>query len=592
MRKIRSEACGRPKSPLLRRMLTACAAATALIVPATIASAQTRMQTGDGLLQVQAQLPDEVRTGEQFQYKIMLRNSSDNVVLHDIVLKQTKSDGFSIESTSQRKKAEQENSNSENEDSNRKQESKNESVSMTSGQFKIDKLEPGQSKTITVKAAADKEGELRSCLQIESYKPALCMTSTVVKPDLQITKNAPEQADRCNAIELVYTVNNDGSGDVGTFQIVDELGDGLKTIEGNSTLKFDVDGLRSGDTRQFVARVFATRPGSFTSRAVAKAEDSDLRARSASTTTNVESADLQVKIDDPGRLYGQDVATFTAYVTNTGNITANDVAVNVMWPGDASLVDISDYEITRNQSKQSDSSGNQYPSPMQVSEKNQSDSNQNSDQESDDHSQQGSSGRQSNQSQGNRSQMSSEQFMISDLQPGETATFQYAVRPRGMNEVETQVKALYVCAVDMAQGQDQAVSRITSTGYGQATIVRLPAMQMFIVDDEDPVTDGTAVTYTIRVTNEGDAAEQNIQLTATLPQGLEFKSADGPTEFDQNGSEISFQQIDTMEPGDTVDFEVTASNKGQGSVNFKATLSSQSLDKDVTAEEPTQLVSN
>ena len=302
-------------------------------------------------------------------------------------------------------------------------------------------LEPGQSQTIQIKAAADKEGQLKSCLQVISYKPSLCLMATVVKPELQLTKKAPKQADRCNQIELTYTVKNDGSGDVGTFVITDDLGDGLKTIEGNSTLKFDVDGLPAGETRKFVARVFATKPGEFSSRAVATAKNSELKSRSEQTTTKVVAADLAVKVEGPGRLYGNSLARFTASVTNTGNTPAKDVAVDVMRPADASLVDMGDYTVKK-MDKQATMS-------MQNGQSNDGMDNDQNNSKND-----GSKNQNSN--------MSNDQFVISMLEPGQTATFEYAVRPGSLSEVKTVVKALYVCTVDSAEDTAQAESRAMS----------------------------------------------------------------------------------------------------------------------------------
>lgn len=79
-------------------------------------------------------------------------------------------------------------------------------------------------------------------------------------------------------ITLTYTVKNGGSGDVGAFTVTDPLGSDLQTIEGNKTLEFKVDGLAAGDTRKFEARVFAVNAGEYSSRAEAKATDSDLSA--------------------------------------------------------------------------------------------------------------------------------------------------------------------------------------------------------------------------------------------------------------------------------------------------------------------------
>ena len=114
---------------------------------------------------------------------------------------------------------------------------------------------------------------------------------------------------------------------------------------------------------------------------------------------------------------------------------------------------------------------------------------------------------------------------------------------------------------------------------------------MIVLDDEDPVAGNTNVTYTIRIMNEGDAVDNNVQLTATLPSELKFESAQGPTDHKWEDSQSNVDPIETMQPGDTVDFKVTAKNNGNGNVQFKATLNSDSLDQGVVGEEPTRLFS-
>lgn len=120
-------------------------------------------------------------------------------------------------------------------------------------------------------------------------------------------------------------------------------------------------------------------------------------------------------------------------------------------------------------------------------------------------------------------------------------------------------------------------------------VLRLPALQLQVVDDEDPVQDGTSVTYTIEVWNEGDAPDSNVEIVATLPDALEFKDADGPTEASSDGKRIKFAPIETMEAGDRAQYTVTATPTGSGAVRFEASLKSKMLQQEVLGEEPTQL---
>ncbi|EGF28573.1 60 kDa outer membrane protein [Rhodopirellula baltica WH47] len=532
--------------------------------------AQSSLSTGDGLLKVTSQMPEEVRLGESFNYTVEVSNVSDQVTLHRVKLAQKKAKGLTIESVSQQgEKANEKQSQSEAEEKNRG--SKN--------QMMIQTLKPGESRTFDVQAVADQEGEIRSCLEVVSYKPAICLTSEAVKPQLELTKVAPKKANRCNVIKMEYTLKNGGSGDVGPITIEDSLGDGLATIEGNNELKFDIDGLEAGETRKFIARVYAAKSGEFGSRAEAKATDSDLSSRSKKTQTKVVSADLIAMVEGPNRLYGNDLAHFTATITNQGNAPAEDVRVNLMWPEAANLADVSEPQMKSNQSsKQGDSKKQSEGQPTPAKSEQDSASNQ---------SDSGNGNEQSKQT--DSPKMAEKMLTIDTLKPGQSATIDYAIRTGELDEIPTKVKATSVCTVDVAEDEADATTRATATAMTRAKVVRLPALQLTVVDDEDPVNNGSEVTYTIKVWNEGDAIDNNVRLTAELPDGLKFVSADGPTELKEEAQSIQFAPIKKMQPGDEVTYTVKAEGDGEGSVRLTTQLASQSLSSKITAEEPTRI---
>jgi len=82
----------------------------------------------------------------------------------------------------------------------------------------------------------------------------------------------------------------------------------------------------------------------------------------------------------------------------------------------------------------------------------------------------------------------------------------------------------------------------------RANIVRLPALQLVAVDDGDPVSSGQEIQYPVRVWNEGDAPDHQVKLKAELPEGLEFVSAQGPTDHSVNGKTVAFKPIKKMNP--------------------------------------------
>ncbi|QDV62926.1 COG1361 family protein [Crateriforma conspicua] len=546
-----------------------------VVATATAIQAQNNessMRTGDGLIAVHTSWPEEVRVGDSFSYTVDVENVSDNVTLHAIKLAQKNMQGVSIDSVAmQGDKADQPSGDqaSGNQSSQDKSKKQNNQRSNKNNTLSIATLKPGETKTFDIQATADKQGELRSCLEIVDYKPAMCVTARAVKPQLELTKVAPKTANRCNTIELEYALKNGGTGDVGPITITDSLGKGLATIDGESELKFDIDGLKAGDTRRFVARVYASKTGEFSSRATAKADDTDLKSRSQKTTTKVVAADLAANVDGPNRLYGDELAQFTATITNRGDATAEDVRVKVMWPQDANLVDLSDPQMNR--AKKQNNNGNE------------SKSNQNGSSDT------GSNNNESSNNRDQNAQMADRTLTIDRLEPGQSATFDYAIRPGELDSVMTKVVATNVCTVDAAEDQDNATSRASSTATANTKIVRLAALQLTVVDDEDPVKKGDEVVYTIRVWNEGDAPDQNVKLSARLPEQLSFVQADGPTEVKSEGNHVVFQPIETLKPGDEVTYTVTAKGDGNGPTQMQAELVSNELDGRIRAEEPTRI---
>ncbi|MCC9656633.1 DUF11 domain-containing protein [Rhodopirellula halodulae] len=553
----------------LGRSLFIAAAAICSASCFAVAQAQTSVSTGDGLLKVSSEMPEEVRMGESFQYTVTVSNLSDDVTLHRVKLAQKKSEGLTIESVS--KSGQDKQKNKDEQSGKSKKQGKEGKKQASKNQMMVSILKPGESKSFDVKAVADQEGEIRSCLEVVDYKPAICLTSEAVKPQLELTKSAPKKANRCNVIEMEYTLKNGGSGDVGPITITDSLGDAFVTIEGNNKLNFNVDGLKAGDTRKFVARVYANKTGEFGSRAEAKADNSDLSSRSKETKTKVISADLAAEVSGPQRLYGDEMARFTAKITNRGNALAEDVRVVLMWPEQANLADVSEPQIKGSSNEKQSNSNDQSGEPTPADNSKQSGQNEKSS------------------SQDGSTKMAERTMTIEALKPGETATIEYAIRTGEMDEIPTKVKATSVCTVETVKDAENAVTRATATAMTRAKIVRLPALQLTVVDDEDPVTNGNEVVYTIRVWNEGDAVDQNVRLTAELPEGLKFVSADGPTDVKEEGQEVTFAPIKKMQPGDEVTYTVKAESEGEGAVSLKTQLASKSLQSEITAEEPTRI---
>jgi len=602
------------------------------------AAGSQSIQTGDGMLSIRAALPAEIRIGERFTYDVTVQNVTDNVTLHSIELQHHESKGLTIESvrtsdemqteaegqqTASRSAQQQNQPNAAQQagagapDAGAQQvggqraQANTEKPQQPAGDqqqllnqpyaevgqndnqsLSIERLQPGESQTFQVSASADQEGPVNACLLVKSYQPSICLQTTAIKPELQIVKQAPERNRLCDVIELTYTVTNDGTGSVGEFQIVDQLAEGLRTIEDEEQLAFTVDELKAGDTRKFVARVYATRTGRFDSRAEANATQGELSARSESVGPEIVGADLQVNLESQGAVPSNTPAVFTASVTNTGNAPAENVQVAVYIPGQASLRRMSEIQMAGSaagnsqrgnepQVARSQTAQARTAAPRELSNRERLEARKSTDPAT--------NSRQADATTaGATAQQREEHLSIPQLDPGQTARFDYVVAGRNIDRIESRVIANYVCDIEAIS--DQAKEASTSAEAVASTrIIRLPGLQIYALDNADPVLLNEEVTYTIRVKNEGDAPDHNIQITATLPEQLNFENADGPTEFDHQAKQITFAPIETLKAGEEVEYTLTATATDAARVQLKVAMTSQAFDESVEVSEPTML---
>lgn len=76
---------------------------------------------------------------------------------------------------------------------------------------------------------------------------------------------------------------------------------------------------------------------------------------------------------------------------------------------------------------------------------------------------------------------------------------------------------------------------------------------------------------------------------ATLPNSLEFDSADGPRAVTSGDGKVTFDPIKTMPTGDREEYADTCKPTGNGNVCCQYALVSKVLQREVIGEEPTRL---
>lgn len=191
-------------------------------------------------------------------------------------------------------------------------------------------LAPRAQQAIQVNGSATGPGAISGCAEI-SYASALCVTTMVVEPRLELVKQAPAEVLACDPIPLRFTVTNRGTGAARDVRITDNLPDGLVTQDGQKSFVLDAGTLAAGQSRDLSVSVKATRPGTYVNRASA-AGAGGLTAESGSTTTRVVQPVLQIAKDGPKRQFAGRSVTWTVTVTNTGDGPAHNLLLEDTLP--------------------------------------------------------------------------------------------------------------------------------------------------------------------------------------------------------------------------------------------------------------------
>lgn len=561
------------------------------------------------LLEIVLKSPTQVRVGDSFNFEVEVKNVSSDVSLHDVKLASSSQSSVSIESgkvlprrpqsshdgskktnrssanqnsdsgdqsgsqaNSSQESGEGENQSGKNSDQKNEKNSSNNDQSdqgSNNSSWTIDSLAPGESRTLRVKAVSDDEGSSHLCLVVESYKTGICKQLEVVKPELELVKKAPQEGSICQPIRYVYTIQNTGSGDYTSFVIQDELAEGLLTETGDKQLRFKVDGLAAGETRRFAANITATKRGEFTSRAVAKVSGND-EARSKKTTTKVTAPEIDLRIDARSKGYVDAPIDVDIYVENTGDQRTEETELTLNFPSSLEMVDAGEVEKVEAKGEQS---SNNSDSPEQAN----SDSGQSS----------GNSNKNNDSSSSDLMDNSeSETWSIGSLEPGEARQVTVTLQGEGRGRLNLKAVAEFFCAAaeDLEETKTQAVAEHTMR------IVAVPALLVSVVDEEGVVVVGNEVVYTITVKNQGQRADNDVQLEITLPEQLEFVELNGPSDPNRDGNKLTLKPSDKLNPGDSLTWELKATAKAAGTVKLKSKLTSKSLPDGVVSEESTRLV--
>jgi uncharacterized repeat protein (TIGR01451 family) len=120
-------------------------------------------------------------------------------------------------------------------------------------------------------------------------------------------------------------------------------------------------------------------------------------------------------------------------------------------------------------------------------------------------------------------------------------------------------------------------------------ILGLPAFRLEVDDVEDPVEVGGRTSYRIVVTNQGSLPGNQVEIAAVLPPQMKLVNATGPSQYRQEGQRLIFAAVDSLPPGQQLNYNVTVEALQVGDVRFRTELRSATLKDPVIEEESTTI---
>ncbi|MEX2176761.1 MAG: hypothetical protein WD872_20510 [Pirellulaceae bacterium] len=280
------------------------------------------------VLLIAADPPREIAVGKQFEYHLKLTNLTEHLALENLEIFHASAEGIELvgakqggdaakpaKPAAQTKKSAAANGASQPQtDAEKKFES-----------WTIKRLPPGETATIKITAVGDKAGMLGTCLGVR-YDPVLCLVTKFVKPEVELTKAAPESVGLCDQIVFRYTLKNSGSGAAKDLVLTDPLPEGFKTVEGADEAKFEIAALAPGASQEFDVRVVPSQAGEFSSRAAVRSSGG-IEVLSSRPVTKVVDADLAIEAHGPEMQVSDEPFIYRIKVTNRGEAVAEDAVV-------------------------------------------------------------------------------------------------------------------------------------------------------------------------------------------------------------------------------------------------------------------------
>src|SRR5262249_9102311 len=175
-----------------------------------------------------------------------------------------------------------------------------------------------------------------------------------------------------------------------------------------------------------------------------------------------------------------------------------------------------------------------------------------------------------------RRQAAPANWILEALEAGHAKALVVRIQPKVPGQRECQ-------AVARTQAGDEAKTSATLTIGG------MPALGLQISDRDDPLEVGKETVYEIRVANQGTAPDSDVHLEVTLPHGLVFRNAAGPTAHRAQGQRIVFGPLPRLDPKREAVYQVVVQAQSPGTMRVRAQVSGTLSRTPIAREERTMV---
>jgi len=261
---------------------------------------------------VERGMPAEVQSGQRYDYELRVTNLTE-LPITNVVLTDTAPEGFSVPEGALEAQ-----------------------VEGGVATWNLGDLAGGAEVSVRAGALAGAPGSFTHTCQVHWEAP-LAGVTTIVQPELALTRTVPEVVVLADGVPVTYEVSNVGTGTARDVVIEETLPAGFTIGEGETAVRIEVGALPAGEKRSYTKLVRASGTGAFGGTAVATGFGG-LRAETEPASVQVTQPVLRANVAAPARAAIGQVYTVGVTVGNAGDGPARDTRVQLTIPVGTSLV--------------------------------------------------------------------------------------------------------------------------------------------------------------------------------------------------------------------------------------------------------------